>query len=97
MSQLSCFLEMLVQLRSRATGCLRMMPLSMRGVMDLHRLRLMCFQSLLSQHLVRDAADSFIGTLRDEVWRTRFQLHGTCCTHHLFQVLQTRMQTHRSL
>lgn len=51
MSQLSCFLEMLVQLRSRAAGCLRMMPLSMRGVMDLQRFRLMSFQSLLSQHL----------------------------------------------
>lgn len=55
MSQLSCFLEMLVQLRSRAAGCLLMMPLSIRGVMDLQRCRLMCFQSLLSQHLVADA------------------------------------------
>lgn len=97
MSQLSCFLEMLVQLRSRATGCLRMMPLSMRGVMDLQRFRLMCFQSLLSQHLVRHTADTFIGKLCDEVWRTCFQLHSTSCTHHLFQVLQTRIQTQRSL
>ena len=51
MIQLSCFLEMLVQLRSRAAGCLRMIPLSMSGVIDLQRLRLMSFQSRLSQHL----------------------------------------------
>lgn len=66
MSQLSCFLEMLVQLRSRAAGCLRMIPLSMRGVMDLQRFRLMCFQSLLSQHLMRQAAGVYRRTLYDE-------------------------------
>jgi len=74
MSQLSCFLEMLVQLRSRATGCLRMIPLNMRGVMDLQRFRLMCFQSLLSQHLVRERADTFTGPLGHEVQKTCFQL-----------------------
>lgn len=62
MSQLSCFLEMFVQLRSRATGCLRMMPLSMSGVMDLQRFRLMCFQRVLSQHLRRGAADTVMRT-----------------------------------
>lgn len=72
MSQLSCFLEMLVQLRSRATGCLRMIPLSIRGVMDLQRFRLMCFQSLLSQHLMRETADVFAGLLCDEVQKARF-------------------------
>lgn len=51
MSQLNCFLEMLVQLRSRETGCRRIIPLSMRGVMEVQRLRLMVVQSLLSQHL----------------------------------------------
>lgn len=51
MSQLSCFLEMLVQLRSRETGCRRMMPLSIRGVMDLQWFRSMRVHNRLSQHL----------------------------------------------
>ncbi len=51
MSQLSCFLEMLVQLRSRETGCRRIIPLSMRGVMEVQRFRSISVQSLLSQHL----------------------------------------------
>lgn len=50
-SQLNCFLEMLVQLRSRDTGCRRMIPLSMSGVMEVQRLRSIFVQSLLSQHL----------------------------------------------
>lgn len=48
---MSCFLEMLVQLRSRLAGCRRMMPLSMDGVMDVRRLRSMRVHSRLSQHL----------------------------------------------
>ena len=51
MSQLSCFLEILVQLRSRETGCRRMMPLSIRGVMDLQWFRSMRVHNRLSQHL----------------------------------------------
>lgn len=51
MSQLSCFLEMLVQLRSRETGCRRMMPLNMSGVMDLQWFRSMRVHNRLSQHL----------------------------------------------
>lgn len=51
MSQLSCFLEMLVQLRSRETGCRRMMPLSISGVMDLQWFRSMRVHNRLSQHL----------------------------------------------
>lgn len=51
MSQLSCFLEILVQLRSRETGCRRMMPLSIKGVMDLQWFRSMRVHNRLSQHL----------------------------------------------
>ena len=51
MSQLSCFLEILVQLRSRETGCRRMMPLSIRGVMDLQWFKSMRVHNRLSQHL----------------------------------------------
>lgn len=51
MSQLSCFLEILVQLRSRETGCRRMMPLSIRGVIDLQWFRSMRVHNRLSQHL----------------------------------------------
>lgn len=51
MSQLSCFLEILVQLRSRETGWRRMMPLSIRGVMDLQWFRSMRVHNRLSQHL----------------------------------------------
>lgn len=51
MSQLSCFLEILVQLRSRETGCRRMMPLSIKGVMDLQWFRSMQVHNRLSQHL----------------------------------------------
>ncbi|KAG9354695.1 hypothetical protein JZ751_001408 [Albula glossodonta] len=40
-------------LRSRDMGCLRMMPLSMSGVMDLQRFRSILVHSLLSQHLRR--------------------------------------------
>lgn len=58
MSQLNCFLEMLVQLRSRETGCRRIIPLSMRGVMEVQRLRLIVVQSLLSQHLDNREKDS---------------------------------------
>lgn len=50
-SHVSCFLEMLVQLRSRLTGCLLMMPLSAWGTMALHLLKSIFVQSLLSQHL----------------------------------------------
>ena len=50
-SQLSCFLEILVQLRSRETGCRRMMPLSIRGVMDLQWFKSMRVHNRLSQHL----------------------------------------------
>lgn len=50
-SHVSCFLEMLVQLRSRLTGCRLMMPLSAWGVMDLHLLRSIFVHNLLSQHL----------------------------------------------
>lgn len=59
-SQLSCFLEMLVQLRSKETGCRRIIPLSMSGVMEVQRFRSIFVHSLLSQHLVRgkDVRDS---------------------------------------
>lgn len=50
-SHVSCFLEILVQLRSRLTGCLLMMPLSAWGVMDLHLLKSIFVHNLLSQHL----------------------------------------------
>lgn len=50
-SHVSCFLEMLVQLRSRLTGCRLMMPLSAWGVIDLHLLRSIFVHNLLSQHL----------------------------------------------
>lgn len=53
MSQLSCFLDMLVQLRSKQTGCRRMIPLSMSGVMEVQRFRSIRVHSLLSQHLQR--------------------------------------------
>lgn len=58
MSQLSCFLEMLVQLRSRETGCRRMIPLSIRGVMDLQRFRSMRVHNRLSQHLAKQEMSS---------------------------------------
>lgn len=58
MSQLSCFLEMLVQLRSRETGCRRMIPLNIRGVMDLQRFRSMRVHNRLSQHLARQETSS---------------------------------------
>lgn len=37
--------------------------------------------------------------ISEERWSEEavFQLHSTSCTHHLFQALQTRMQTQRSL
>lgn len=50
-SHVSCFFEILVQLRSRLTGCLLMMPLSAWGVMDLHLLKSIFVHNLLSQHL----------------------------------------------
>lgn len=50
-SHVSCFLEMLVQLRSRLTGCLLMMPLRAWGTIALHLLKSIFVQSLLSQHL----------------------------------------------
>lgn len=50
-SHVSCFLEMLVQLRSRLIGCLLMIPLSAWGVMDLHLLKSIFVHNLLSQHL----------------------------------------------
>lgn len=50
-SQLSCFFDIFVQLRSSVAGCLLMMPLSIRGVMDLQWLRSILVHSLLSQHL----------------------------------------------
>lgn len=43
------------------------------------------------------AADIYRRKLCDEVWKTCFQLRSKSRTHHLFQVLQTRMQTQRSL
>lgn len=51
MSHMSCFLEMLVWPKSRETGCRRIIPLSMRGVIDRRRLRSIWVQSRLSQHL----------------------------------------------
>lgn len=42
---------MLVQLRSSETGCRRIIPLSMSGVMEVQRFRSIFVQSLLSQHL----------------------------------------------
>lgn len=62
MSQLSCFLEILVQLRSRETGCRRMMPLSIRGVMDLQWFRSMRVHNRLSQHLRAEPSGG--GTVR---------------------------------
>lgn len=50
-SHVSCFLEMLVQLRSRLTGCLLMIPLRAWGTIALHLLKSIFVQSLLSQHL----------------------------------------------
>lgn len=50
-SQLNCFFEMLVQLRSRERGWRRMIPLSISGVTEVQRLRSIVVQSLLSQHL----------------------------------------------
>lgn len=52
-SHVSCFLEMLVQLRSRLTGCRLMMPLRAWGTMALHLLKSIFVQSRLSQHLLR--------------------------------------------
>lgn len=59
MSQLNCFLEMLVQLRSRETGCRRIIPLSMSGVMEVQRFRSIFVQSLLSQHLRAGEKNAF--------------------------------------
>lgn len=50
-SQLSCFLDIFVQLRSRVTGCLLIMPLSISGVMDLQWFKSILVHNLLSQHL----------------------------------------------
>lgn len=51
MSQLSCFLEMLVQERSSVTGCLFMMPVRAWGVTVRLMLRSIRDQSRLSKHL----------------------------------------------
>lgn len=103
MSQLSCFLEMLVQLRSRAAGCLRMMPLSMRGVMDLQRFRFTCFQSLLSQHLARHGVltDGCCVTKCEDMFSTaQHMLHspsvpGPADTHAHTKISVSQVAEHR--
>ena len=55
MSQPSCFLEMLVQERSRMRGCRLMMPVSAWGVMVRLMLKSILDHNRLSRHLMTNA------------------------------------------
>lgn len=96
MSQLSCFLEMLVQLRSRLSGWRRIIPLSISGVTEVQRLRSMVVQSRLSQHL--RTRTKRVGEDRGRGWSGVGAADAVAlfAFYHLFHVLQIRMQTHSS-
>lgn len=98
---MSCFLEMLVQERSSVTGCLLMMPVRAWGVTVRLMLRSIRDQSRLSKHLqtrarsYRRASSGHrinIDYSRKNIWLRM----KTRSSHHLYQFLQTAMQTHRS-
>lgn len=76
MSQLSCFLEILVQLRSRETGCRRMMPLSIRGVMDLQWFKSIRVHNRLSQHLMARPAQGESSEIKAHVGSPTYQAQG---------------------
>lgn len=104
-SQLNCFFEMLVQLRSRESGWRRIIPLSISGVTEVQRLRSMVVQSLLSQHLQAQRTMRKMKSQREanggiQRWFCVAALEArdmpTERIYHLFHVLQILMQTHSS-
>lgn len=99
MSQLSCFLEMLVQERSSMRGCRLMIPVSAWGVMVRLTLRSIRDHSRLSRHLTKTVTKQQTHgckAIPPEDHHTEVSLSRQMGFYHLCQLLQTAIQTQRS-